>query len=138
MSKATVTKLFIGAGLAIIAGAILAIASVSIAIANNVFVMNGADVVGLRATPVAWVTLPLGAVGALAILGGMAAGLVAWIGALLNTWQLQSKAWFIGLLLLGIFNLGFFAMIAFLLAAPDGASDAAIRSRNATSRPAAV
>ena len=59
MSKATVTKLFIGAGLAIIAGAILAIAPSWIAIANNVFVMNGADVVGLRATAVAWITLPV-------------------------------------------------------------------------------
>jgi hypothetical protein len=138
VSKATVTKLFVGAGLAIIAGAILAIVSVWIAIANDVFVMNGADIVGVRASVVAWITFPLGAVGALAILGGMAAGLVAWIGALLNTWRLESKAWFTALLVLGIFNLGFFAMIAFLLAAPDGASDAAIRRRDATSRPAAA
>ena len=138
VSKATVTKLFIGAGLAIIAGAILAIASVSIAIANNVFVMNGADVVGLQCDRGRVAHAPVGAVGALAIAGGIIAGLVAWIGALLNTWQLQSKAWFVGLLLLGIFNFGFFAMVAFLVAAPDGASDAAVRSRDATSRPAAA
>ena len=47
-------------------------------------------------------------------------GLASWIGALLNTWQLESRAWFVGLLLLGIFNLGFFAMVAYLLAGPDG------------------
>ena len=48
MSKATVTRLFIGAGLAMIAGAVLAFVAAGIAIANNVFVMNGPDIVGLR------------------------------------------------------------------------------------------
>ena len=104
MTKATVTRLFIGGGLAIIAGAILAIAAVWIAIANDVFVMNGPDVVGLRGSGLAASMLGLAIVGALAIMGGLIAGLVAWIGALLNTWQLESKAWFIALLLLGIFD----------------------------------
>jgi hypothetical protein len=127
MSKATVTRLFIGGGLAVIAGAILAIVAVWIAIANNVFVMNGPDIVGLRGSALAWSMLPLGIVGGLAIMGGLIAGLVAWIGALLNTWQLESKTWFVVLLLLGIFNFGFFAMIAFLIAGPDGTTDAAVR-----------
>jgi MFS family permease len=120
MTKATVTKLLIGAGLAMIAGAVLAVASVWIAIASDVFVMNGSDIVGLRGSALGWASLGLGIVGILAIAGGLISGLVAWIGALLNTWQLESKAWFIGLLLLGIFNLGFFAMVAYLLAGPDG------------------
>ena len=47
MSKATVTRLFIGGALAVIGGAILAIAAVWIAIANDVFVMNGPDIVAL-------------------------------------------------------------------------------------------
>ncbi|MFL5724824.1 MAG: hypothetical protein ACJ77F_00605 [Chloroflexota bacterium] len=125
MSKGIVTRLFIGAGLAMIAGAIAAILAVSIAIANDVFVMNGSDLVGLRWSPIAWLSLGLGIAGFLAIMGGLIAGLVSWIGALLNTWQLESKAWFIGLLLLGIFNLGFFAMVAYLIAGPDGKSAAA-------------
>src|SRR4249920_15306 len=111
MSKATVTRLFIGAGLAMIAGAVLAFVAAGIAIANDVFVMNGPDIVGLRGGALAWSSLGLGLVGVVAFIGGLITGLVAWIGALLNTWQLDSKAWFIGLLLLGIFNLGFFAMI---------------------------
>jgi len=127
MSKATVTRLFIGGGLAVIAGAILAIAAVWVAIANNVFVMNGPDIVALRGSALAWSMLPLGIVGVLAIMGGLIAGLVAWIGALLNTWQLESKTWFAVLLLLGIFNFGFFAMIAYLVAGPDGTTDAAVR-----------
>ena len=131
MSKATVTRLFIGAGLAMIAGAVLAFVAVGIAIASNVFVMNGSDIVGLRGSPVAWVSLAIGVAGVIAFIGGMIAGLVSWIGALLNTWQLDSKAWFIGLLLLGIFNLGFFAMVAYLIAGPDGKATAAPRGLQA-------
>lgn len=128
MSKTTVTRLFIGAGLALIAGAILAIAGVGLASANDVFVMDGPDIVGLRGSAAAWSTLGVATVGIVAIMGGLLAGLVAWIGALLNTWQLESKAWFIGLLLLGIFNLGFFAMVAYLIAGPDGRTDAGVKA----------
>jgi hypothetical protein len=134
MSKSTVTKLFIGSGIAIIAGAILAVAAVWIAIVNDVFVMNGFDIVGLRGSALAWTILGLGIIGGLAIIGGLIAGLISWIGALLNTWQLESKAWFVGLLLLGIFNFGFFAMIAFLLAGPDGSIDAAVRRAQGAAR----
>lgn len=135
MAKATLIRIFIGGGLAVIAGAILAIVAVAIANANDAFVMNGPDIVGLRGSALAWIMVPLGIVGGLVIAGGVIAGIVAWIGALLNTWQLQSKTWFAVLLLLGIFNFGFFAMVAFLVAGPDGASRAAVRSPDVTSRP---
>ena len=131
MSKATVTRLFIGGGLAVIAGAILAIVAVAIANANGAFVMDGPDIVGLKGSPLAWAMLPLGIIGGIAIAGGLIAGLIAWIGALLNTWQLQSKTWFAVLLLLGIFNFGFFAMIAFLVVGPDGTADERLRKAQA-------
>jgi hypothetical protein len=127
MSKATVTRLFIGGGIAILAGAILGIAAVLIAIANDVFVMSGQDIVGLRSSALAWSMLGLGIVGGLAIMGGLIAGIIAWIGALLDTWQLESRTWFAVLLLLGIFNFGFFAMIAYLVAGPDGTTTATPR-----------
>ena len=128
MTKATVTRLFIGASLATIAGAVLAVVSLWIAFANDVIVMNGSDIVGLRGSALGWALLGFGIVGLLAILGGLISGLVAWIGALLNTSQLESKAWFIGLLLLGIFNLGIFAMVAYLIAGPDGTASATPRT----------
>ena len=124
MSKSSVTRLFIGGGIAIIAGAIVAIAAVWIAIANDVFVMSGPDIVGLQGGAVAWSLLGVGVLGAIIILGGLVAGFVAWITALVNTWRLESKTWFVVLLLLGIFNLGFFAMIAYLIAGPDTAESA--------------
>ena len=136
MSKAIVTRLFIGSGIAIVSGAILAVTAVSLANANNVFVMSGPDVVGLRGSVLAWSLLGLGIVGGLAVAGGMIGGLVAWIGALLNTWQLESRTWFAVLLLLGIFNLGFFAMIAYLIAGPDSSTTTAMPRRAPSPTPA--
>jgi hypothetical protein len=125
MSIATVTRLFIGSVIAVIAGAILAVAAVWLAIANEVFVMAGPDIEGIRGSALAWSLLGFGLVGGLAVAGGLIGGLVSWIGALLNTWQLESRTWFAVLVLLGIFNLGFFAMIAYLIAGPDGKAAAA-------------
>ncbi len=131
MTKATVTRLFIGGAIAVASGAILAIAAVWIAIANDVFILSGDDIVGLRWSAITWSMLGLGILGSLAVIGGMITGLVSWIGALLNTSQLESKTWFLVLLLLGIFSFGVIAMIAYVIAGPDGASEP-------TPRPASV
>lgn len=131
MSKSTIARLFVGGVIAVSAGAILAIAAVLFALANDVFVIIGSDIVDVRVSGLAWSLLGLGIVGGVTILGGLAAGLVSWIGALLNTWQLESRTWFAVLLLLGIFNLGFVAMIAYLIAGPDSATTPALRRTNA-------
>ncbi len=132
MSKATVTRLFIGSLIAVAAGAILGVAAVWLAIANDVFVMAGPDIVGIHASALSWSLLGLGIVTSVAIAGGLIGGFVAWIGAVLNTWQLERKAWFVALLLLGIFNLGFLAMIAYVLAGPDGRATRASHASPAT------
>ena len=136
MFKSTVTKLFFGSIVAVVAGAVLAILAVALANANNVFVMSGADVVGVRWSPLAGSLLALGAIGGLTIVGGFIGGFISWIGALLNTAELENKAWFLALLLLGIFNVGFFAMIAYIIAGPDGKARAA-QVRATVSAPAA-
>ena len=120
MSKRTITRLFIGSLIAGAAGAILAVAAGGIAVANDVFVMNGNEVAGIRWSTLAWSMLGLGIVGGLALVAAMIGGLVSWIGALLNTSQLESKTWFLILLLTGIFSFGFVAMVAYDIAGPDG------------------
>lgn len=127
MSKATVTKLFIGSLIAFGAGAVVAIFAIALAVANNVFVMDGNDIAAVQGGTLAWVLIGLAILGVLAAAGGVITGFVAWIGAVLNTWQLESKAWFVGLVLLGIFDFGFIAMIAYVIAGPDGKAAAAAR-----------
>ena len=127
MFKSTVTRLFLGALIAAAAGVVVIIAAVSVAFANGVFVMEGTRVVDIQETGLAIGLLGFTIIGALAVIGGAITGLVSWIGALLNTWQRENKGWFVGLLLLGIFNFGFFAMIAYVIAGPDGKRVAAAR-----------
>jgi hypothetical protein len=131
MTKATVTKIFLGGVLAAIAGAIVGILAVGIGYANDVFVMNGQEVVGLRTSALTWSLLGVGIVGALAMAAGAIAGLVSWIGALLNVSQLESKTWFVVLILLGIFNFGIFGMIAYVIFGPDGTAATAPRRARA-------
>jgi len=127
VSKLTVTRLFIGSLIAFGAGAIIAVLAIGIAVANDAFVMAGNDIVAIQGGTLSWALIGVAILGGLAAAGGVIAGFVAWIGAVLNTWQLDSKAWFIGLLLLGIFNFGFVAMIAYVIAGPDGKAAAAAR-----------
>lgn len=128
MAKATVSRLFIGSVIAVVAGGILAFVAVAIAYANGVFVMEGPDVVGVRGTTLAWSMVGLGIVAGLAMVGGFIGGLVSWIGALLNTSLLEDRTWFILLLVLGIFSFGVIAMIAYVIAGPDGTRRTEVRT----------
>jgi hypothetical protein len=136
MSKAIVTRLFIGSGIALVAGAALAVAAIWLAIANDVFVMAGPDIVGVHGSALAWSLLGLGLVGGVAVAGAFIGGIASWVGALLNTWRLESRAWFAVLLLLGVFNLGFFAMVAYLVAGPDGTTSTASPTPGTSTAPA--
>ena len=42
---------------------------------------------------------------------------------------MRALVWIIGLLLLGIFNLGFFAMLAYVVAGPDGTTGSLVGAR---------
>jgi hypothetical protein len=123
VTKPTITKLFVGGVSAFIAGVVLVLVAIFAALASDVFQMNGPDVVGVNSSGLAWSLVGVAIIGVLAAIGGAIAGLVSWIGALLNTVQLEDKAWFIVLLILGLFSFGFVAMIAYLIAGPDGARD---------------
>ena len=120
MSKPTVVKLFVGSAVAFVAGVLLALGAVWFAYANGAFVMSGPDVTGIQPTAFAWSTVGLLVLATLAIIGGLIGGLVSWIGALLNTAQVDDKTWFIVLLVLGLLSFGIVAMIAYVIGGPDG------------------
>jgi hypothetical protein len=134
MSKTTITWVFVGGVMAIVAGAILSLATVLAAIAGGVIIVEGSEVVGVNGGTLAWSLVGL-VIGMLAIVGGSIATLAAWIGALLNTVQLDDKTWFVLLLVLGLFSFGFLAMIAYVIAGPDGSKQPVIASGIAPAGP---
>jgi H+/Cl- antiporter ClcA len=126
MRKSTVTRLFVGSVTAIVAGVALGFVAVLVALATGSLEMSGPDVVGIEPTPVAWSMIGLAVLAVLAFLGGAIGGLVAWIGALLNTAELEDKTWFVLLLVLGVLSFGLVAMIAYVIAGPDGSKSRAV------------
>ncbi len=80
-----------------------------------------------------WTTTGVLLVASVVILAGLVLQLVAWIGALVSTYHLPDKAWFVVLLVGGLLGLvsglaGFAAMVAYVIAGPD---DVAERHREA-------
>lgn len=126
MSKSTITRLFVGAILAVVVGVIIAFAAVVAALAGGVVTLGGPSVVTVNGEAFAG-TLPWLLIAALAIAGGALAAIASWIGALLNTVQLEDKTWFVALLALGLVSLGWVAMVAYVFAGPDSTTQRVAR-----------
>jgi hypothetical protein len=120
MSKKQVTRLFVAGAVACGVGVVLGIAALWTALAGDAIDFGGDYVVEVNGGSGAWTALGLVVVGSLAILAGTVAAVASWIGALLNTWQLEDKTWFGALLALGLLGLGVVAMIGYVVAGPDG------------------
>lgn len=129
MSKSTITKTWIG-GLAVFAaGIVLGIVGVFLMLAYGGTFTQIAGTSNYDFTPnmngFFWTTIGLIVVGGLITLVGSIVQLAAWIGGLFNSYLVPSKGWFVILLLGGVLSLafapiGFAAMLAYVVAAPDG------------------
>jgi hypothetical protein len=126
MSKSTVTRLFFGAIVALVVGLVVALATVVAAIPGGVVAVGGPNVVSFDGEVFAE-SLPWLLIAALVFAGGTVAALASWIGALLNTWQLEDKTWFVALLVLGLLSFGWVAMAAYVIAGPDATSPSVAR-----------
>jgi len=120
MSKRSVTRLFVGALVAFAVGAVLGVAALWAALASDAIDLGGDGIVDVNGGSGAWTALALVIVASLVLLIATAAAVVSWLAALLNTWQLEEKAWFGTLLALGLLGFGAVAMIAYVVAGPDG------------------
>lgn len=129
MSKKDIARLFVGATVAVVAGVALGIAALWAALASDAIDLGGSDYIDVNGGSGAWTALALVIVGLLVMLGGTIAAVVSWIGALLNTWQLEDKLWFGALLAGGLLGVGVIAMIAYVVAGPDGTTQSAARPR---------
>ena len=127
MSKKSVTRLFVGATVAIVAGVVLGVAALWAALASDAIDLGGSNYIDVNGGSGAWTALALVIVGSMVMLGGTIAAVVSWIGALLNTWQLEDKLWFGALLAGGLLGLGVVVMIAYVVAGPDGTKQTVAR-----------
>ena len=103
MSKPTIKRLFVGATVAFAVGLVLVLAAIWAAVASSTVL-----------------TATLVVVGSLAMIAATVTAVVSWLGALHNTWQLDDKTWFASLLVLGLVSCGVLAMVAYVVAGPDG------------------
>jgi hypothetical protein len=120
MSKTTIVRLFWGSLIAFVLAIILMVVAGSLLFFSGSLIMNGPDVVGIEAEPFAWSMVGVAMFGCVVAMTAAVAELVAWIGAVLNTAQLQDKAWFVVLMVTGLLGIGMVAMIAYAIAGPDG------------------
>ena len=136
MRKSTISGVWLG-GLAGIAGGVVAILAGTFLMLAYGGTWSG-DPSNQQFTPAIdaffWWMVGLITVGALVVLAGGLAQLVAWIGALVNTYALADKTWFIVLLIAGAVGLvglaitGFVAMVVYLLIGPDSTAPAGART----------
>ena len=120
MTKSLVVKLFWGSLIGLAAGLVLIGITSLLAIRNDIFVMSGPDVTGIKSGALAWTLLGLMGLAVLIMLLAGVAHFVAWIGAVLNTANLPDKTWFVVLLIVGLLGFVFIATVAYVIAGPDG------------------
>jgi hypothetical protein len=120
MTKKQVTRIFVAAAVVAGVGLVVGIAAVWVALASDAIDFGGDHYVDVNGASGAWIALALLIVATLAILAATAAAVVSWLGALLNTRQLEDQRWFWSLLASGLLGFGVVAMLAYLAAGPDG------------------
>src|SRR5215218_8694598 len=120
MTRSLIIKLFWGSLLGVVAGLVLLVVSIALAISNDIFVMSGPDVTGIKSGALSWTLLSLIGLAMFVLLFAAVTHFVAWIGAVLNTANLPDKTWFVVLLIVGLLGFVFIATIAYVIAGPDG------------------
>jgi hypothetical protein len=130
VTKSAITKTWISGLVVFAAGVVAAIVGVVLMLAyGGTFTQvagnpNSYDFVP-RLDGFFWSTVTVICIGGvIAVIGGIVQ-LAAWIGALVNSYLLPEKTWFAILLVGGILGLffglvGFAAMVAYVIGAPDG------------------
>ena len=129
MSKQSVIRMWIAGLIVLVAGLAVGGISLGLMLANGGTWTPAASGNGSDFVPVVngffWTTIGFMIAGFTVAAVGSVIQLAAWIGALVNTYQLADKAWFIVLLAGGLLGLvfgltGFAVMVAYLVAGPDG------------------
>jgi hypothetical protein len=129
MMKTTITKTWIAGLIVLAAGLLMGGVSIGLMLAFGGHFTPAASGNGYDFVPsfdaFFWTMVSLMIIGfAVAAAGGIVQ-LAAWVGALVNTYQLQDRTWFVVLLASGLLSfafalIGFAGMVAYIVAGPDG------------------
>lgn len=118
MSKRRVTELFVGSLVGVAGALVVLLVAALLSWSGGVFVMRGADVVGVRGTVTAWVALGLTVLAVIVLLAAAITQFVAWIGAVIDAARLSNMVLLVVLLVAGLLSFGLVGMIVYLLLAP--------------------
>jgi hypothetical protein len=130
MAKSTITRTWIGGLVVFATGIVASIVGVFLMLAYGGTFTQIAGTTNYDFAPnmngFFWTTIGVIVVGGVITLIGSIVQLVAWVGALVNSYALPEKTWFLILLLGGLLSvafapIGFAVMVAYVIAAPDGA-----------------
>ena len=129
MRKSTVTKTWIAGLIVLAAGLIVGGVSLGLMLAYGGHFVASASGNGYDFVPTTdgffWTMVGLMICGFTAAAAGGIVQIVAWIGAVANTYPIQDKTWFVVLLVGGLLGIafalvGFAVMVAYIIAGPDG------------------
>jgi hypothetical protein len=147
MRKSTVTRTWLGGLVLLALGLLVAGISIGLMLAyggsfTKAAIGNGYDFLPSYDS-FFWTTIGIMIGGFVAAAVGGLVQLAAWIGALVNTYRLQDKTWFVVLLAGGLLGLamgmiGFAAMVAYVIAGPDGMAAGQPRNLAPASRPSSL
>lgn len=124
MRKSTITKTWLGGIVAIALSFIAAAVAIVLMLAYGGTFTSAPNGEGYDFVPTQdaffWSMVGIIVTAFFVAAAGVIVQFVAWIGALVNSYQLQDKLWFVLTLILGLIGFGLVMMIVYLIAAPDG------------------
>jgi hypothetical protein len=124
MRKSAITKTWIAGVVAIALGFVVAAVATGLMLAYGGTLTSAPSGEGYDFVPTQdvffWTMVGIIVTGVVVACAGAIVQFVAWIGALVNSYRLQDKLWFVLTLILGLIGFGLVMMIVYLIAAPDG------------------
>lgn len=119
MTRSTIIRLFVGSLIGAGVGTALLVIAVTVGFGNEVLIMNGPDLVGIRPGALSATMVVTAGVASLLWVAATVAVVVAWVGAIINTASLPSKTWLVIELVVGLLGLPFVAVLAYVVGRPE-------------------
>lgn len=119
MTRTVIVRLFVGSLIGAGVGTALFVLAAAVGIGDEVLIMNGPDVVGIRPGALSTMMIVTAGLASLLWMAATVAVVVAWVGAIINTASLPSKTWLVIELVLGLLGLPFVAVLAYVVGRPE-------------------